>query len=126
MNRQAVFNKAWAGLKAQGFKQSVRAHVTPGGGKSIICAYRGDNGCKCFAGHLIPDDRYSPKLENYSMAKSIARDMLDPELCGKSQTIDDINFLSLGQKAHDYSSTPKLMESALRRFARTYHLEVPA
>lgn len=28
------------------------------------CLYRGPNGTKCAAGHLIPDDKYDPKMEN--------------------------------------------------------------
>lgn len=31
------------------------------------CKYHGDNGCKCAIGHLIPDDRYTPLLDdNYN------------------------------------------------------------
>ena len=29
-----------------------------------LCMYRGDNGCKCAIGHLIPDENYKPSLEN--------------------------------------------------------------
>lgn len=27
------------------------------------CLYRGDNGQKCFVGHMIPDDEYSSSIE---------------------------------------------------------------
>lgn len=55
MTKQEIFDKVWTGLKAQGFQQSVS--------DDGLCKYRGLNGLKCAAGHLIPDDVYSPKME---------------------------------------------------------------
>lgn len=51
-------------LRKQG-KKSVHPNTNPFlYGSGMLCAYRGDDGCKCAAGWLIPDDKYSPSMEN--------------------------------------------------------------
>ena len=52
---QTVFNIVSTHLLTQGMK-SRNAFGT--------CAYRGENGMKCAAGALIPDDQYKPEIEN--------------------------------------------------------------
>jgi hypothetical protein len=34
----------------------------------LVCAYRGDDGCACAVGALIPDDQYNPTLERHSLS----------------------------------------------------------
>lgn len=55
MTNQETFDIVVTALRAQG-RKSVDAH----GG----CMYRGPNGLKCAAGHLIPDSLYSPEMEH--------------------------------------------------------------
>lgn len=39
---------------------------------SFVCAYRGDNGCKCSAGKLIDDKDYRPSMELASISSNPA------------------------------------------------------
>lgn len=57
MNRQEIFDRSCAGIVAQG---------GPSVSKNGKCLYRGPNGRKCAAGHLIPDETYSKKMEGNS------------------------------------------------------------
>lgn len=61
--------------------------------KNNSCRYRGDNGTKCAIGFLIPDEIYTPQLEEYTDAteliaglkftrlKDIMYDLLDDLQC---------------------------------------------
>lgn len=75
MNKQEMFTKVWRGLEAQKWEKS-RAD-------KIGCLYRGPNGMKCAAGHLIPDEKYKPKIEG------------DPILLLLSQRIHLLQLISL-------------------------------
>jgi hypothetical protein len=57
LTNQETFDKVVTALRAQG-KPSVNPETNE-------CMYRGPNGIKCAAGHLIPDDEYKPKFEGY-------------------------------------------------------------
>ena len=50
---QEVFNKVSLHLLTQG-QMSLN---------DSMCMYRGENGMKCAAGALIPDDEYNPEME---------------------------------------------------------------
>jgi hypothetical protein len=41
------------------------------------CMYRGPNGTKCFAGVLIPDDKYFPSLEKISWLGLVNRNIAE-------------------------------------------------
>jgi len=56
---QQLFDQAVNGIRAQG-----RRSVGTNGSGGPMCAYRGPDGCKCAAGHLISDADYSPAMEN--------------------------------------------------------------
>lgn len=54
-------------------KESMLAHVkaefkgkSTKGRNSEVCLYRGPNGKKCAVGMFIPDEKYSPSMENKS------------------------------------------------------------
>jgi hypothetical protein len=55
LSRQEIFNTVATKLLAQGV-----AAASPDG----KCFYRGPNGTKCAAGHLIPDEKYYPTMEH--------------------------------------------------------------
>jgi hypothetical protein len=44
-----------------------------------VCAYRGDNGCKCAAGVLIPDEHYLKDMEGHSWFRLISKDLVPSE-----------------------------------------------
>jgi hypothetical protein len=54
-NDQQVFDYVVEKLREQGCQS-----ISEGGN----CLYRGPNGLKCAAGHLIPDDKYDERMEN--------------------------------------------------------------
>ena len=66
MNRLTeIYNQIMTGLKEQGEPSIGESSITG----STICFYRlGKNGktLKCAAGQIIPDDKYSPQMENIS------------------------------------------------------------
>lgn len=58
----------------------VRDHLMTQNAESLRdggCAYRGDDGKMCAIGIFIPENRYSPDLEGWSVSKAQARKMLD-------------------------------------------------
>lgn len=125
MTKQETFNLVVSALLAQG-RPSVG--VEPIGGFNR-CRYRGDDGCKCAVGHLIPDDKYDPAMEGGAMVREVdelgdggsthchaakllwdvvvAQGGHDPELCadlqdahdGGSRTNDTFDWMSPAAKA---------------------------
>lgn len=85
MTDQELFDKACKGIVDQG-------------GPSIDtrgCVYRSNNGRKCAAGHLIPDEEYSPAWEGNGVA-------LLPK---KFWTNEQEPLVSALQRAHDMAAT---------------------
>lgn len=97
MNRQEVFDKVASHLLAQNDRSSNGMH----------CQYRGRDGLKCAIGVLIPDEMYTPEIENYTIADLSSRN-LSPQ---KTEFFDkfmdqfddsvNISFLTLLQNVHD-------------------------
>ena len=60
----ALVRKSIEGVIAQG---GPSVHATPNWNNfdGSLCLYRGQNDFKCAAGHLIPDDKYSPDMEGH-------------------------------------------------------------
>lgn len=118
---QAVFDKAWRGLQAQGFEQSMRP-----GSEDIedFCAYRGEDGRRCAIGHAIPDDRYDPEVEGLPASACVNRGML-PDVFAAPIGSEAYHFLNSLQMAHDTSPNSPLMERKLRSVADAYRLTIP-
>lgn len=110
LTRQEIFDTAYRGLEAQGFKQSLN-----GSG----CSYRGDDGRKCAIGHIIPDERYNSDMEG------IAADNLADKCLNDLIAISDYDFIWRLQRCHDGSYEPKAMQECLRELADGYDLTVP-
>ena len=62
MTNQEVFDKVVAHARQQGCKSLIENGLNPEEGP--ICAYRGENNTKCFAGILIPDEDYRKSYED--------------------------------------------------------------
>jgi len=60
-NPQSVFDHVVSSIIVQG-KPSIGT-ITRFGKIEVTCKYRGENGAKCAAGHLIPDAKYTPEIE---------------------------------------------------------------
>ncbi len=81
LNTQDMFTKVYKGLQAQSFQQSLR------GG----CVYRGVNGRKCAAGHILPDEVYRRDMEGdscYSVSEF-------------NDLVEDVYALRILQEIHD-------------------------
>jgi hypothetical protein len=75
LNKQEIFDTVAKHLLKQ-MEQSLTHRLN---GKIILstqCAYRGDSGCKCAIGCLIPDDRYDPSLEGNDVVRGLVRQLL--------------------------------------------------
>lgn len=124
MNKQEMFTKAWLGLQKQNWEKSQFNALS-------ACQYRGPNGMKCAAGHLIPDEMYDEGMEGKRIHAVLG---WYPNLFGEPLNQSDIDFLEALQAVHDSfivptspedSMTMKTMRSALVQFAKYFNLVVP-
>lgn len=120
MNRQEVFNKVANHL----LKQNAKSLNDDG------CAYRGDKGMMCAIGCLIPDDKYTPGIENISafsayepgkdeVERQILHDILHEVLGAESR--EDFDFLDDLQVIHDTASVG-IWITELQQFADNNNL----
>lgn len=75
----------------------VSKHLLNQRQKSILnsfCAYRGENGLKCAAGILIPDDEYKPEFEQNRWHVLVSENLVQNKF---SQEIAEL------QEIHDYA-----------------------
>jgi hypothetical protein len=61
---------------------------------NMACRYRGPDGLKCAAGHLIPDDEYSLKMEGCSVSSTVTAKIL-------TKNGHNIPVVSELQRCHD-------------------------
>lgn len=115
LDRQWAFDTALNGLRAQG-----KRSVSP---ENNSCAYRSPEGLRCGIGFLIPDERYSSRLEGMGAWNTQIGDAVLPGI-GK----DDRDFLgALQPRLHDeldYKLTG--LEAAAADFAEEYGLTYTA
>ena len=79
-----------------------------------ICAYRGQNGLKCAAGHLMPDSTFRKSMEGKSV-----------DAIGFYRKSPYLKMIMSLQTTHDNSFTPKDMENNLKKFAKEHSLTIP-
>lgn len=118
MSEQEIFDRAWRGLKGQGFEQALSL--------TGACRYRSPTGGRCAVGHLVPDDVYDPNMEGWSIGSGGGEKYVLPCLaaCGVwDGTRERQEFLVGLQMCHDKAAD---MEEDLRRFARNRSLTIPA
>jgi hypothetical protein len=91
------------------------------------CRYRGDEGCKCAIGHLIPDDKYDPAMETLRVASLIQKFPAIREDMGDPETDGDINFLQQCQFMHDdvRANWSVRFEDLVKLTAQQFKLAVP-
>lgn len=111
---QQVFDKAYLGLKAQGFE---RSH------ENATCLYRGPDGKKCAIGHVIPDEHYRPEMEGCSVLYITrwCREALPVGLRGMPAQL----ALYRLQRCHDQARDPEDMQRRLVHYAEDWELTVP-
>lgn len=90
------------------------------------CLYRRSDGSRCFIGVLIPDDLYTPEMENRSVDDNIVFNVLTTVI---DRTEVDKYFLQALQCVHDYCSPAlesnwlPLVKERLKVFAIKNNLE---
>lgn len=102
---QEVFNKVYCHLMTQ----MMRCE------DGITCLYRDDDGLKCAAGCLIPDEEYKLEMEGNGWSHLVSEGMVPPE---HKQLIIDL------QHIHDGVSIDMWKEQ-LREIALNHGLTVP-
>lgn len=107
--RQEIFNLAWNGLKAQGFRQSIEEDTD-------TCMYRGPEGLRCAIGHAIPDDKYAAYLERKAAS--------DPCVLRAAGIPENLGVFA-DELQHCHDSMMGGMEDQLRAFAKEKSLKIP-
>ncbi len=65
MTQQEIFDKVWHAMRKQNEKSTGYLD------RRERCRYRGPNGLKCAAGHLIEDKDYSKTMEGHTFGNSV-------------------------------------------------------
>lgn len=107
MTRQEAFDKAWLGLKSQGWgKASIVER------KGERCVYLTEDGKRCAFGWCLTEEQ----------ARTAAGSAYT--VCFNQRIPYDEFYTDL-QRAHDQSSGPENMQAKLRGVADRYNLTVP-
>lgn len=110
MTIQEMFDRAYLGLKAQGFERAINSD----GG----CFYQTLDGKRCAWGHVDHSVPANTPANMYGLryfGVGLAAQLEHPEFM----------FAVSLQGTHDTSNTPKEVEEALLVLAKTYRLVVP-
>lgn len=115
---QQWFNQIYLGLHQQGWKMSLDKT-----GK--VCLYRGENGCKCAVGQVIPDDAYVI-VNNYNAGIYVLSIAGQLDRLGLGEiTQEEELFLQEAQQCHDGGAIGLGIQSNLDRMARNLGLIIP-
>ena len=118
LTQQEMFDRAWRGLRSQGWEKSVAARQVDMGS---TCVYLNDKGRRCAWGWVDPDatgalrgrDRAMPLSSLRSQGIGLAANLSD----------EDYLFASALQNAHDAIGGD--LEERMRLFAKTRNLTIP-
>jgi hypothetical protein len=110
--KQEIFDKVINGLVSQNLQQS---HLND------RCMYRGPNGLKCAAGHLIPDEIYEPAMEGNRIGYVVKKYKMLQDI---DYFVDNeiLNMITDLQIWHDIS--PIRLDS-LKKIAETHNVIIP-
>jgi hypothetical protein len=122
MTRQEIFNKAWFHFVTKRRSFAINQNAQ--------CVYRTKNGAKCAIGCLIPDNLYSPKMDE---APDITASVIHNVYVQKALKKIGIRykgnekFLTAIQWAHDACASGKhtSIRYSLTQVAENYKLKVP-
>lgn len=108
---QSIFDKVYLGLKSQGFERSMRKNEYG----DRICAYRGEDGLKCAAGHLMPNTTFRKSMEGNDVSS-----------ISFFRKLGFLTMVANLQRIHDESFLPEEMEANLLHFAKGNGLTIPS
>lgn len=118
-SRQEMFNRAWNGLKSQGFTRCRQE----GNSMDPSCMYDDGQGHHCAWGWVDPEG--TATMDGYFLSGTV-RNLADRGIgLAARLSYEDQGFAVELQVAHDNSPTPEEMQTELRRIASKYHLAVP-
>lgn len=114
LTRQEMFDRAFIGLRSQGFQRCVDDTAT--------CVYHGRNGTHCAWGWVDPDGTPHGNSGGGVLTLRVAHRGLAARL-----SEDDLEFAVDLQSVHDsgWARSTVQMEPRLRDFASKYNLTVP-
>ena len=127
MTKQEMFDRAWRGLKVQGFARAVRMttveeRTLPNGRlepEAEICCYLDSNGNRCAWGHVDPE----------GTATNPAMTVTDLRVhrigIAASLTDDGVEFARELQRAHDAPYSAIGVERDMRQVAEKHGLTIP-
>jgi hypothetical protein len=122
MTPQEIFDRSVAGVMKQG-RPSVRA--VPSNADGYGCVYRGPNGLKCAAGHLIDDEHYNAVWDDgNSASQNAAVWPAIAESCGLPHTHVSDRYSRMAvmirdlQKAHDDHARAILRAGSPKEFGK--------
>jgi len=121
MNRQEMFDKAWAGAESKNWVKSSKKTVI----ELDFCYYRhpDDAMIRCNAGWLIPDELYDANFEG----KRFTSEFFDNVMRHlEIDSIFDSVFVQSLQSAHDNSSGGEDHRNKMLDLAHEYALIVPS
>ena len=121
MTMQEIFNRVCEHAVTQNAKSENYDCDSPVYG----CAYRGDDGRKCFLGVLITDEAYDPDLEGKTVASCSVRRALESSGIQSTGEPRKWYFLSQLQDVHD-DHEPHEWPRELRNLGDKYNLAIPA
>lgn len=114
ITNQEVFDIVVTKLRKQGCKSRDIYHC------HITCMYRDNNGNRCAAGWLIPDNLYSRNFERIAIGTLYAQ--LNEKIFG--DTVEDIFLIRDLQYIHDNCDV-EFWEQRWKKVAQEYNLVIP-
>lgn len=123
---QQIFDKIVTKLRAQN-KRSIAIYKDYEGIPNEGCAYRGENGCRCAIGWMIPNKYYRKWMEGFTPDTHQGGNYtkLYETLIKVGFTDDQIEFMKRLQSIHDIENQWNNREYYWTRVANYYGLTVP-
>ena len=118
---QEVFDDAYRGLAAQGFRRSI--HIPQIGVTKPSCAYVSADGCRCAIGHLMTSDEITRFGHVVAPVEELMAYQDFHQKLADAASAEDLDQL---QEAHDLSQTSDDMQERLRLYAVAHGLTIPS
>jgi hypothetical protein len=116
MTKQEIFDTVYIALKAQGVKSYLNSEG---------CLYRGPNGTKCAAGHLILDGFYNPEFEGQtSSALDVQNALIASGVPDNQETEELISDLQFAHDTYLGNNGGITWEQEMRRIAAVYKVVI--
>ncbi len=113
-SRQEMFNRAWNGLRSQGWRKAMRNEAT--------CTFLTADGLRCAWGWVDPEGTVVNGMSRLGGVMSLH---LERHGIAGLLSLQDAEFASKMQCAHDDAGNGAL-RAAMVQFAKDYGLEIPS